>query len=420
MSEYILILPAAFIFLAYRNRHNMIVCFLYAFYAIGSFTGYLLTQHVLYPEMENSGYQPISWEACLYLLVGCLILFYPITSEKAPGVISANVNPRNFSILAYIFIIFSFIFIALALPKTSVAMNNVVDFAAYKEDIMDNGLQLSDNPFLEQLISYQLILRPFFTFLFMYALCKIHGYRNMKILLAIAVLVTPLVHSMAAAHRNIAVFSFLDLAVAFLFFFKTFPKKIRKVFIIGLGVIGGAVLLITVLFAVFRFTDGQEYLEYSLYRYLGEPFVDFNTLLWNTDTYTNGHKSFDYIRSLLGMSYYENNVSIRENFNAPYPVYFFYSIIGSFYMDFGPYVTMLLLIGISVFFVWLFRYVFKRPSLPFYLLMYLYTIETIQNYFYFVFMGLNNLIFIKMSLIYLIIVFLLRPIKHEQNLVSSR
>lgn len=420
MSEYILILPAVFAFLAYRNRHNLLACSLYAFYTLGSFTGYVLTQQSLYPDMENSGYQPISWQACLYLLVGCLILFYPVTSQTPPGIISSKVNDRNFSILAYIFIFISFIFIGLAIPKVSNVMNNVVDFTAIKEDVMDEGFHLSDISIVESLIANQIILRPFFAFLFMYALCRIDGYRNMKICLGIAVFVTPLVHATAAAHRNIAVFAFLDVAVAFLVFYKTFPKKIRKTFIIGLGAVGGAVLLITVLFAVFRFTDGREYVEYSLYRYLGEPFVDFNTLLWNTDTYTNGHKSFDYVRSLLGMSYYENNVAMRDSFNAPYPVYYFYSIIGSFYMDFGPSMTMILLAAISIIFTWLLRCVFKRPALSFYMLLFLYTAETIRNYFYFSFMGMNNLIFIKMCIFYLVIVLFLRPAAPDDRLVIPK
>lgn len=408
MSEYILILPAAFTFLACRNRHNWPACFLYAFYAVGSFTGYLLTQHELYPEMENSGYQLISWQACIYLLVGCMILFYPVTSQKAPGIISTKVDVRNFSIISYIFIFISFLFIAYAIPKASNIMNNIVDFTSNKEDVMYKGLQLSDISIVETILSYQMLLRPFFTFLFMYSLCRIDGHKKMKYCLAIAVLLTPLVHSMAAAHRNIAVFAFFDVAIAFLFFYKTFPKKVRKFFIVGLSVAGGAVLLITVSFAVFRFSDGQEYVEYSLYRYLGEPFVDFNTLLWDTGTYTNGHKSFDYVRSLLGMSHYESNVAMREVFNAPYPVYFFYSIIGSFYMDFGPYITMLLLVLICVFFTWLLKRVFKRPTLSFYLLLFLYLVETIRNYFYFSFMGSNNLDFVRMGVIFLIIHFCLR------------
>lgn len=420
MSEYILILAALFVLMAYINRRNMIACLLYAFYALGSFTGYVLTQHELYPEMENSGYQPISWQACLYLFVGCLILFYPVTSQKAPGVISSKVNVNNFVIISYIFIALSFVFIAFAIPRASNIMNDVVDFVAIKEDVMDNGFRLSDISIVETLFSYQMMLRPFFTFLFMYALCRIDGHKKMKIVLALSICLTPLLHSMAAAHRNIAVYAFFDIAIAFLFFYKSFSKKLRKYFVVSLGIIGSAVLLITISFAVFRFTAGQEYVEYSLYRYLGEPFVDFNTLLWNTDTFTNGHKSFDYIRALLGMSHYEDNVAIRETFNAPYPVYFFYSIIGSFYMDFGPYITMVLILMISVFFTWLLKSVFRRPSLAFYMLTFLYTIETIRNYFYFDFMGMNNLIFIKMSLIYLIIVFLLRPTVQRNELFNSK
>lgn len=418
MSEYILILPAVFSFLAYRNRHNLVACFLYAFYALGSFTGYILTQHELYPDMENIGYQPVSWQACMYLLVGCLILFYPVTSQKSPGVISAKVNYSSFSVAAYLFIIISFIFIAFAMPVMFSTMN-ATDFVAVKDDVMDHGLKLSDISIVETMISYQTLLRPFFTFLFMYALCRIEGYRRMKILLAIAIFLTPLAHSMAAAHRNIAVFAFLDIAVAFLLFYKTFPAKIRRTFIVWLSIVGGAVLLITVLFAVLRFTDGAEYVEYSLYRYLGEPFVDFNTYLWDTDVYTDGHKSFDYVRSLLGMSYYEDNVAIRETFNAPYPVSFFYSIIGAFYMDFGPYIAMLLLIIICVFFIWLLKMVFKRPSLSYYLLLYLYVSVTIQNYFYFVYMGQNNRDFIKMCIIYLILIYFLKPAPADERSVIS-
>lgn len=401
----LLILSLVFFYLAYHFRANRLALMLLVFYGIGSLAGYVMTQHSLFPCTGNSGHQDISIYATVYIFIGCMILFYPILSEKNQYKIEGAINFTNYKRIAYIFIIISFLYCIYVLPYISLALN-AIDFVAYKNDVLESGgLDVSGgNVFLEKLFSFQIILRPFITFLFCYSLAKVKGNKTFKVVLGIMALLPAILHSLAAAHRNISVFALLDFLICFMLFYDDYSEKVRRIFYTIALVVGSSVIVIVVVFAIFRFADVDSgYVEYSLYRYMGEPFVNFNTMLWGTDKLLDGNKSFPIIRQYLGMSYIDPSIIREELSNLPYYIYYFYSIIGNFYMDFGPVVAILMLVVIACFFNYLFKTKFKLNTLTRYLLLFLYTSSTIKNYFYFEFMGNNNVRFVW-NIIFVLIV----------------
>lgn len=95
-------------------------------------------------------------------------------------------------------------------------------------------------------------------------------------------------------------------------FYECFPRKVKRYVLLFISIVLGIVLFIVVYFAFLRFDDGGGAVIYSLLRYLGEPFVNFNTMLWGNEQYLLGNKSFPLIRDLLGLDYLDPS-TIREN-----------------------------------------------------------------------------------------------------------
>ena len=400
----LLFVSVIFFVFAYKYRRNILALILFVFYGIGVLSGHILTTLPLYVRSGNSGYQDISWSASLYLLFSFIILFYPIYNIKEfKFSIVDNININHFVSISIILISFSVIFSICVIPYMSMALNTL-DFVGYKDDVMSNGgLDLSyGNSILEKITKFQIIFRPYITFMFYFSLARIKNHRNLKILLGMASIFPPVLHTLGAAHRNILVFSLVDSIVCFLLFYKEYSKKIQRIFVIIFAIIGAFVGLIVVVFAILRFSDnGSDFVEYSLYRYLGEPFVDFNTMIWGTDYLLYGNKSFPFVRDFLGLPYIDPLDIRTELSNTPYIIYYFYSIVGNFYMDFGPYITLCLIILIAFFFNYLIKKVYNRNTMSRMLLLFLFVTYTIRNYFYFEFMGGNNMLFIWVCFFFL-------------------
>lgn len=395
-----------FIWFAYKHKRNILAVILFLFYGVGTLFGHILTTLPLYESSGNSGYQDVSWGASTYLLACFLILFYPIYSIKEYKLpIKEEINTKHFVTTSKLLILISFIFGICVIPHISMAFNTL-DFAGYKDDVMSNGgLDLSyGNAILDKITRFQIMLRPFITFMFYFSLARIKGQHKLKILLGISSILIPILHSLGSAHRNIIVFTMVDAIICFSLFHGEYSKKLQKIFIVIFAVLGTVAGLIVAIFAILRFSDnGSDFVEYSIYRYLGEPFVDFNTMVWGTDYLLYGNKSFPVIRDVLGLSYIDPSNIRYELSNTPYIIYYFYSIVGNFYMDFGPYVTILLMLLIAFFFNYLFKKVYYENTISRMLLLFLFVTYSVRNYFYFEFMGANNILFVWICVFYLFI-----------------
>lgn len=399
----LLFLSLFFGVLAYYYRKKKLFFSVVMFYGIGSLWGFLMTLNDYYSLSLNFGYQSISYTTTLFLSVCCLILFYPLMQIDRKLIFSGMVDVCHLKNIAYIFIVLSIVYCIFIVPYISLSLN-AIDFAAYKAEIMEKGgLDISGgNIILSKLFSYQVQLRPFIIFLFFFSLVYVKGGRKMKILLGLMTILPALFSALASAHRNNLVYCIINYIVCYILFYECFPRKVKRYVLLFISIVLGIVLFIVVYFAFLRFDDGGGAVIYSLLRYLGEPFVNFNTMLWGNEQYLLGNKSFPLIRDLLGLDYLDPS-TIRENTSyLRYVNYYFYGAIGNFYMDFGPLGTICVCLLVSCFFYKIFVQKFKANTLTRLLLLYLYATYTIQNYFYFQFMGSNN-INIFWMIIYLLV-----------------
>lgn len=396
----LLILPLFFCILLYKYKRNMMAVPLIIYYLIGSFLGYAMTNNPLYKMSSNAGIQEPSISATLFLIFCFFILFYPILSQKSIKNITLPINYKYFIFFSYCVIIISSLYIVLIFPHIFNALN-ALDFVAYKEDVLESGLDLGHgSTFLNYLMSYQVAIRPIIIFLFCMSLAIFKRHKKLTLVLGVMAFLPPIFNSLAAAHRNIMVFSAIDCLLCFLIFRKYYTKKIKLVFYTIGGIFAILTIFIVIYFAILRFSsEGNDFFFYTMERYMGEPFVNFNTMLWGEDNYLWGNKCFTIFRKYLGMSYIDPNTIRDYSYNMQYVPFFFYSIVGNFYMDFGPIGTSILCIFICYLFYKLLSKKSIKQSNSSILLVYLYTSTMIKNYYYFIYMGYNfmNLIMLALS-----------------------
>lgn len=399
------ILLAAFLFLylaikAYKKKERH-VFFVLAFYALGCLIGYVQTKHDLYLTSGNFGNNGrILYDATAYLILSTLILVFPIMKFRGLHNPSLNINQHSFLLMTDGFTFLSIIYILICLPHLKDSFN-AIDFVAYKDNVMENGLNFTvGNPLLGFLFDLQGKIRPFMPFFLFYMLAYIKNNSKRKFLFSLMTVLPVIVTSIVSAHRHIVVYCLIQFLVAYLLFYDVISEKTKKRVNVALLIVTSLVICIVVLFAFLRFDNGNDYVVYSLLRYYGEPFVNFNTMLWNNSSYLMGNKSFPLIRSIMGMDVI-NQQNIRELTDyVKYLNYYFYSAVGTFYMDFGKWAFIVCLI---------IAFIFKsvlgivKNNFTYLLLFYFYCIYTTQNYFYFQFQGNTNGLFLVYILFFIII-----------------
>ena len=337
-NNILLLFPIVFLYFTYRYWSNKMYWPMSLFYAIGGLFGFLLTQQEYFVFSINFGHQEISIAATLYLIFCCSILFEPIRKNKIDYNFLGVVNFSNLKICINIFIFVSLLYSIAVYPYMDIAASAADAMAYHDEIIEDGGLDISNNnPILEKLFSFQEMLRPIFTFFFCYILSDTRFSIKYKVLFGACCIFPTLMSSFASSHRNIAIFALIDFLLCFYLFYQRYSKNIRKSVIVVCSIFGVAVLIIVLFFALVRFTDttGGDLAAYSLYRYAGEPVVNFNTMLWNTNDYLYGNKCFTTIREFLNFDVVSSGSQREYYYNLDYVIYCFYTSVGNFYMDFG-------------------------------------------------------------------------------------
>ena len=253
------------------------------FYSIGGLFAFLLTLQNLYKDSVNFGFQEISFSATIYYIFCVFLLFEPIRREKSNYEYDGKIDSKNLRLLCILFIIVSFFYTIAIIPFVNVAFNTL-DAVAYHNDMLEQGgVDIAHgNLLLTKIFFFQEILRPIFIFLACYILCDNRFSNKFKFVLCTCCIIPTILDSMASSSRNTMFFCLIDFFIGFLLFYQKYSKNIKRNVIIISSILGVIVAIIVVVFAFMRFSDTVEgnIVSYSLYRYAGEPIVNFNTMLW--------------------------------------------------------------------------------------------------------------------------------------------
>jgi len=192
------------------------------------------------------------------------------------------------------------------------------------------------------------------TFFFVY----VTSFKKKKLWITIgliAALLNPLFNNLANGQRYYTVVFVYVLLYNYLLFYKLFEEQQRKRLVQLSLIVGGVLGLLFISISLNRTGNGTEELgaAYQFIRYLGESMYNFNTdCYWITD-FVGGEHSLKGYYTYFGI----NDTTIDDQTSLLDIVSNgFYTYIGAFVMDYGLFITFILLTLLSL----LFYYIISR------------------------------------------------------------
>ncbi|MDD3078909.1 MAG: O-antigen ligase [Paludibacter sp.] len=340
----------AFFFILKKHKNSLLGKFIFLIYLISSICSIL--------EYKNPNsmidYKNITFFPFLYLFICYIFISFPIVSfgnKQYTSIISPNINRLNFLIISLLLIIFlDFILSFSSLSGVITSLTNTDNFSyIYNDTINDNAdkMTLGTN-YLHIIASAFSDVLPF---LFFYYLTLERKSKLILFFLLISLL-HPLINTISYAGRNGLVVFILLLSSNYILF-KNLYTKLNKRIIIMIIIFFGAFTVLTIMAITYaRFSTGMQddnsAIE-SVISYGGQSALNFNEYIFNTKAYSYGDNSFPLIRMILGLDYSNNPIIRQENwgYKMQIPVHIFYTLIGDLTLDFGPIITILLIIILS-------------------------------------------------------------------------
>jgi oligosaccharide repeat unit polymerase len=155
--------------------------------------------------------------------------------------------------------------------------------------------------------------------------------------------------------RGTVVFFFIFFIFFCLLFRNILSKKLLKQVATVSFVIVGSMTVAMVILSMARF-EGHGVNEHHgivewISMYLGGALVDFNDSMWNISQYTEGDRSFSFFKDLMGFTTYTEYPEFRLYWHSAKTnvlPHRFYTYIGDWYSDLGPWFTLLLTTVLSL------------------------------------------------------------------------
>ncbi len=326
-----------FIIYIFKRRKIILSTYMLMIYTITSLSS------IYYYYNTSKDYSHLELAPYLYLFILMYIGMYPILKFDERNIAKINTNGVG-SFLVFLSVFYS-LFVwegtlenfFLAIKSSSISLNQIYDSSTS----MDSGLS-----YIGKKINYiTKISNDIIPFLFFYYLTQ--NNKNKYVIIGLGVgLFSSILNGYANAERVILVRQFLNMSVYYLLFKKYLSAKtnnyIKISSILFLSIFIIALALITT--SRFGNLNSDSTISSWITLYTGEGPLRFNTEMWNLTDFTYGKFSFETFRDALGLetySTYQLKLSSLES-KTGLMLNVFYTYIGDWFVDFGPYGTILL------------------------------------------------------------------------------
>lgn len=159
--------------------------------------------------------------------------------------------------------------------------------------------------------------------------------------------------SLTVGTRSGLVQIIISIIFIYLVFYKLFNQKIKQFAKIFAIAVFSIVILSFSLITIGRFDNNgvKETMIYALESYTGQSMLNFNNYGLDANGIRYGDRTAPIIRKLIGLKTSTNFYERRETYsNMLIDDSYFYTFVGDFTLDYGPYIGMFILIILSVFF----------------------------------------------------------------------
>lgn len=303
--------------------------------------------HPFFPFTIHAGYRAgigysESYYASLYLYTCYIVWLIPLLKLKQ-NYSEIIVNNKKVRELFIIFIVFSFVFSLLVLPKAFSGIN-ASDLATHKNEIQQHGIRYASGVMSVFVLFYGRFSDAI-VFLFFYSLTLKKEKLLIKNCLGVASILPVILQTFATSHRFSIVFLLINMFTAFVLFKDLYSRKTLRYIKIFIIITLLFTCFIVVDFSAKRFShSGHASGNFFVLKYAGEGMVNFNTLLFNNlEEKFEGNLTIPVVRKLLGLEHTKGDQERKIKYsNVNFPNYLFYTFVGGFVADFGLFATLVI------------------------------------------------------------------------------
>ena len=324
------------------RRFNLGVMLL-SIYAFGAWSSVFFYKHELFELSIHDSV--MTWEPFIYLFIVLIIFFFPVLNFRSEKITEIEMpDLKKINAVAYFVIFTSIICIISYFPHMLNGMQG--DISENRDTVMTEGLKVDFNPIISVLVRVGISLRDIVILLFFYVLAYMKERKILLVILGVCAFVTPMVCSLAWSARTIIIFLLFSVLTCYLLFYNILSNRIKITINCIFATIFGFLFFIFFIISISRFGEDDMFgIDFFMLKYMGENFVNFNGILYDqTIDILYGGNSFPLFRRFLGLDYW-TTISEFRSFAGDVvgvPVYIFYLFVGSFYLDFGPQVTVMI------------------------------------------------------------------------------
>lgn len=328
-------------------------------YLVSSIASWLYSETPVF-FYSFSNLKGLKWEGMLWLASFNFLMINLLRGfgiEKDQEII--GYNAKFFKRLQFFLIIGGGFSLIVQLPS---AINNLMseNLSDIRSLTYTDGAQVISNPIVDLYnrifggLNIFLLLLPAFKFFVLKTYEKIDIW-------SLVVYILAFICTMGAyVSRAIIVFRLMDCIVLYFLLYKYIEFKCLKYIVVLL--IPACIILSSFFSAVtssrFGTTSSNTVAESAAnLRYAGEPQLNFMAIMYNeTKGCSYGYRSLPLFRKIAGLDYYgmygkdKNNNLVPLDKVHPYPNYIFYTAGGDFYLDWGMYIPVFILIFINIFY----------------------------------------------------------------------
>lgn len=361
-----------FVYILRKKRYWGLGVSILLFYATIS----VIDIHLFNSTQAKGEFEMLKLFPFLYLYAMILLAIYPILQiheRNLNAIQSPNESIfKSVSIILIIFSLYGIWDIISNIPKGLIMLMIDDDFPkeAYKDGLESLDRSKSNSGF--NIISIACnAARAVVPAFMLYYITRPNTNKILLTGLIVSSFIAPLQAIVNGSRYEPAVF-IVNLFFGFIFIRKFVSKKIRVKFnIIGLFTV--TLICIPFLFVTLSRTDGDtDRMIYSIERYSAESFLNFNNYGLNANGFRYGDKTVPVLKELCGMETARNYMERRNKYwmmNMDESV--FYTFVGDFTLDFGPFITAILFIFNAIFFCTALKIRKQRMLFHQYLLLYL-------------------------------------------------
>lgn len=335
-----------------KRRYLSVYNFMILIYSLFALAGVIVVDNGIYrQEISSFNLSEISILPYILCFLSFVILFNPLKKVDNINIdeyeIFNNKTVRSFlKVWVILFIIFGII----KLVELKVTSSMGLDEAYYQRHIEGSNIFNYTGP-LRYLNSFIITIQgttvPLVMFYSMVGIIKKRIPMKRALFLIFLCFCPELIGDIAKGDRG-SIFMTLFCAVFFvIIFWRYLTRNIkRKIFfmMVVLSICGGAYFWVI---SLQRAESGNYDPLVALYRYFGEPFPNLGIQIWDHVKYNpNGERLFSTFYS--SHNFADTNVAVDYWYGIMgVPVYYFKTIFGDFYMEFGLFKALLLIIGLS-------------------------------------------------------------------------